>query len=147
MPDVSTSSVVPADAETVWPVVRDFDALPTWHPAISASELEDGARSDQVGAVRHLTLGDGGAVRERLVALDDRERRLTYSILESPFPVRDYRSTIRVLPVTASGECVVTWSVLFDCDLDDADRLSTLFGRDVFGTGLSGLISYFSPGE
>ena len=70
MPDVSTSSVVPADAETVWRVVRDFDGLPTWHPAISASELEDGARTDQVGAVRHLTLGDGGAVRERLVALD-----------------------------------------------------------------------------
>jgi hypothetical protein len=147
MPDVSTSAVVPADAAAVWRVVRDFDGLPTWHPAISASELEDGARSDQVGAVRHLTLGDGGAVREQLIALDDREQRLTYSILESPFPVRDYRSTIQVLPVTASGECVVTWSVLFDCDLDDADRLSTLFGRDVFGTGLSGLVSYFSPGE
>lgn len=147
MPDVSTSTVVPADAEAVWSVVRDFDGLPTWHPGISASELEDGARTDQVGAVRHLTLGDGGAVREQLVALDDRERRLTYSILESPFPVRDYRSTIGVLPVAASGECVVTWSVLFDCDLDDADRLSTLFGRDVFGTGLSGLVSYFSPGE
>jgi hypothetical protein len=147
MPDVSTSTVVPADAEAVWSVVRDFDGLPTWHPGISASELEDGARTDQVGAVRHLTLGDGGAVREQLVALDDGERRLTYSILESPFPVRDYRSTIGVLPVSASGECVVTWSVLFDCDLDDADRLSTLFGRDVFGTGLSGLVSYFSPGE
>ena len=147
MPDVTASTVVPADAEAVWRVVRDFDGLPTWHPGISASELEDGARTDQVGAVRHLTLADGGGVREQLVALDDRARRLTYSILDSPFPVRDYRSTIRVLPVTASGESVVTWSVLFDCDLDEADRLSTLFGRDVFGTGLSGLVSYFSPGE
>ena len=146
MPDVSTSTVVPADADTVWPIVRDFDGLPRWHPAITASELEGGAHPDQVGAVRRLTLADGGAVRERLVALDDRERRLTYAILDSPFPVRDYRSTIRVLPVTASGECVVTWSVLFDCDLDEADRLSTLFGRDVFGTGLSGLVSYFSSG-
>jgi hypothetical protein len=147
MPDVSTSAVVPADAEAVWRVVRDFDGLPTWHTAISASELEDGARGDQVGAVRHLTLADGGAVREQLVALDDRDRRLTYSILESPFPVQDYRSTMRVVPVTFTGECVVTWSVLFDCDLAEAERLSTLFGRDVFGTGLSDLVSYFSPGE
>ena len=147
MPDVTTSTVVPADADTVWRVVRDFDGLPAWVPAITASELEDGARSDQVGAVRHLTLADGGTVRERLVALDDRERRLTYAILDSPFPVQDYRSTIRVLPVTASGECVVTWGVLFDCDLDDVERLSTLFGRDVFGNGLSGLVSYLSPGE
>jgi hypothetical protein len=147
MPEVTTSSVVPGDADTVWRIVRDFDGLPTWHPGIAASELEDGARTDQVGAVRHLTLADGGAVREQLVALDDRERRLTYSILDSPFPVRDYRSTIRVAPVTSTGECVVTWSVLFDCDLDEADRLSTLFGRDVFGTGLSGLVSHLSPGE
>jgi ribosome-associated toxin RatA of RatAB toxin-antitoxin module len=145
MPDVTTSTVIPAAPDAVWRVIRDFDGLPAFHPAITASELEEGARSDQVGAVRHLTLGDGSSVRERLVALDDRERRLVYAILESPFPVRDYRSTMQVLPVTSTGECVVTWSVLFDCDLDDAERLSALFGRDVFGTGLDGLVAYFSP--
>jgi hypothetical protein len=147
MPEVTASSVVPGDADTVWRIVRDFDGLPTWHPAISASELEDGAHTDQVGAVRRLTLADGGEVRERLVALDDRERRLTYSILDSPFPVRDYRSTIRVSPVTSTGDSFVAWSVLFDCDLDEAERLSTLFGRDVFGTGLSGLVAHLSPEE
>jgi len=146
MPDVTTSAVVPADADTVWRVIRDFDGLPTWHPAISASELEGDARSDQVGAVRRLTLGDGGVVRESLVALDDRERRMTYAILDSPFPVRDYRSTIRVHPVTSTGESFVSWSVLFDCDLDEAERLSALFGRDVFGTGLDGLVSHLSRG-
>ncbi|MEJ2864478.1 SRPBCC family protein [Actinomycetospora flava] len=145
MPDVTTSAVIPADADTVWRMIRDFGCLPTWHPSIAASELEGGALTDQVGTVRRLTLGDGGTVRESLVALDDRERRLTYAILESPFPVRDYRSTIRVHPVTSTGESFVAWSVLFDCDLDDAERLSALFGRDVFGTGLDGLVSYFSP--
>ncbi|MDD7941073.1 SRPBCC family protein [Actinomycetospora lutea] len=145
MPDLTASAVVPADADTVWRVVRDFDGLPTWHPAIAASELEGDGRSDQVGAVRRLTLGDGGVVRESLVALDDRERRLTYAILESPFPVRDYRSTIRVHPVTKTGESFVAWSVLFDCDLDDAERLSALFAGDVFGSGLDGLVSHLSP--
>lgn len=145
MPDVLASAVVPADPDTVWRVVRDFDGLPTWHPAISGSELEGDARTDQVGAVRRLTLGDGGIVRESLVALDDRERRLTYAILECPFPVRDYRSTIRVHPVTSTGESFVVWSVLFDCDLADAERLSALFAGDVFGSGLSGLIAHLSP--
>ena len=145
MPDVLASAVVPADPDIVWRVVRDFDGLPAWHPAISASELEGDARTDQVGAVRRLTLGDGGIVRESLVALDDRERRLTYAILESPFPVRDYRSTIRVHPVTSTGESFVAWSVLFDCDLADAERLSALFAGDVFGSGLSGLIAHLSP--
>jgi hypothetical protein len=146
MPETAASRVVPADADVVWRVVRDFDGLPAWAPAIAASELEGGALPDQVGAVRNLTLGDGGTVREQLVALDDRERRLTYAILESPFPVQDYRSTLRVAPVTSAEECVVTWSVLFDCDLEDAERLSSFFANDVFGSGLDGLVAHLSRG-
>ncbi|MEJ2886823.1 SRPBCC family protein [Actinomycetospora aeridis] len=144
MPHAISSTVVPADADTVWRVIRDFDGLPTWHPAITTSELEGGAIADQAGAIRRLTLGDGSTVRESLVALDDRERRLTYAILECPFPVRDYRSTIHVQPVTSTDESFVVWTVLFDSDLDEAERLSAFFARDVFGTGLSGLVSHLS---
>lgn len=145
MPETMSSTVVPAGPDTVWRVIRDFDGLPAWVPAIVASEIEGGALPDQVGAVRKLTLGgDGGIVRERLVALDDRARSLTYSILESPFPVTDYRSTVRVIPVTSTGESVVTWSVLFDCDPGEAERLSAFFATDVFGSGLDGLVSHLS---
>jgi hypothetical protein len=145
MPEAFASVVAPADVDTVWSLFRDFDGLPVFHPGIPGSELRDGARRDQVGAVRDLTLGDGGKVVERLVALDDRARRLTYAILESPFPVRDYLSTMSVLPVTSTGECVATWSVVFDCDLDDSERLSAFFADDVFGAGLAGLVAHLSP--
>ncbi|WP_433031717.1 SRPBCC family protein [Actinomycetospora sp. CA-053990] len=147
MPEVTSTAIIPADVDTVWRVVRDFDGLPAWVPAIEASEIEGDLRGDQVGAVRRLTLGDGGTVRERLVALDDRERRLTYAILDSPFPVEDYRSTIRVFPVTTTGESFVVWGVVFDCHLAESEQLCTLFGRDVFGAGLNGLVSYLAPGE
>ena len=146
MPETMSSTVVPAGADAVWRVVRDFDGLPAWVPAISASELEGGAASDQLGAVRKLTLGDGGIVRERLVALDDRARTLTYAILESPFPVQDYRATVHVVPVTSTGESFVSWSVLFDCEPGEAERLSAFFRRDVFGGGLEGLVEYLSSG-
>ena len=143
MPEVLVSSVVPAPAEEVWRVVRDFNGLPTWHPAIDSSELEGGALSDQVGAVRRLTLaGGGGEVREALATLDDRYHVLTYAILTSPFPVANYRSTIRVTPLTSTGESFVAWSLLFDCDLDDSERLSAFFGGDVFETGLRGLTGF-----
>jgi hypothetical protein len=144
MPETMSSAVVPADPDTVWRVIHDFDSLPAWVPAISASELEGGGLADQVGTVRNLTLGDGGTVRERLVALDDRTRSLTYAILESPFPVQDYRATIRVHPVTSTGESFVAWSVLFDCDPAEAERLSAFFATDVFGSGLDGLVAYLS---
>ncbi|MHC1558273.1 SRPBCC family protein [Actinomycetospora sp. C-140] len=144
MPETMSSTVVPADADAVWRVVRDFDALPSWVPAITASELEGGASSDQLGAVRKLTLGDGGVVRERLISRDDRARTLTYAILDSPFPVHDYRATVRVVPVTSTGETFVSWSVLFDCEPGEAERLKAFFEGDVFGGGLEGLVEYLS---
>jgi hypothetical protein len=147
MPETMASAVIPADPGTVWRVIRDFDSLASWVPAISASELESGARADQIGAVRKLTLGDGGIVREQLVALDDRTHTLTYAILESPFPVQDYRATSRVYPVTSTGESFVAWSVVFDCDPAEAERLSEFFATDVFASGLEGLVAHLSSGS
>ena len=142
MPEAFASAVVPAPADATWTVVRDFDGLPTWHPAIATSELEAGGASDRVGSVRNLTLADGARVSEALVTLDDHERRYTYTILTSPFPVRGYRSTVHVLPLTETEESFVAWSVVFDCDETDSERLIRLFSEDVFGTGLRGLAAF-----
>ena len=145
MPETLASAVIPAPADAVWAVVRDFDGLPTWHPAIATSALRDGDAPDRPGAVRTLGLADGGdPVVELLAALDDRERTLVYEILSSPFPVRLYRSTIRVIPLTTTGESVVEWRLVFDCDAADADHLTELFGSGVFATGLEGLSAHFS---
>ena len=144
MPKTLASAVVPASADRTWAAVRDFDGLPAWHPAISASELEGGARPDQVGAIRTLTLADGAVVRESLVSLDDHDRNYVYEILESPFPVRRYRSRIRVVELTTTGESFVEWSLTFDCDAADADQLTPLFRDQVFATGLQGLADHLA---
>ena len=145
MPEVLRSALISADVQDVWRVVRDFDGLPSWHPAIASSSLRDGARSDQVAAVRVLGMaGDGGEVVERLVSLDETTHTMVYEIVESPFAVRLYRSTIRVVPVTTTGESFVEWSVVFDCDEADADGLVETFGSGVFATGLQGLSDHFS---
>jgi hypothetical protein len=146
MPEVLASAVVPADPDGVWRVVRDFGGIADWHPGIDRSVLEGGADTDQIGAIRSLGLGDGSTVIELLVGLDDTARALTYEIVESPFPVRLYRSTIRVVPVTTTGESFVEWSLVFDCDAADADRLIELFGGGVFTPGLQGLAAHFAPG-
>ena len=145
MPEVLASAVIPGAPDAVWRVLRDFDGLPSWHPAIDSSALTAGASAVEIGAVRRLSLGDGGVVVEVLVGLDDHSRSLTYAILESPFPVSGYRSTIRVVPLTTTGESFVEWSLVFDCGHADAERLRDLFGRGVFATGLEGLASQFTP--
>ena len=69
---IYVSSVIDAAADTVWSRIRDFNALPLWHPGIADSRIEAGERSDQVGCVRSFTLKDGNRIREQLLTLDDR---------------------------------------------------------------------------
>jgi polyketide cyclase/dehydrase/lipid transport protein len=133
------SAVIEAPVEQVWQVVRDFNGLPSWHPGIEASEIEDGGRADAVGCVRHLTLADGSAVRERLMSLDDVDRSYTYEFVTSPFPVRSYRSTIRVAPITDTGHSFVEWFGLFDVDAVEEEKMRQTFGQGVYRTGLNGL--------
>lgn len=142
MPRPYASAVVPADPDDVWRLVRDFDGLPGWHPAISASELSTGTAAE-VGAVRELTLADGGVVVERLVTLDDAARSCTYEILQSPFAVRRYVATIRVTPVTESGQTFVEWWSEYDADSGAEAELSALFANGVYAAGLSALRTRF----
>lgn len=145
MPRSYASAVIDADAERVWSLVRDFNGLAAWIPAVETSEIEGGGAgdADRVGCVRHLTLAGGGDIRERLVDLHDGSRSYTYDILDSPFSVRRYRATIRVAPVTDSGRSFVEWWADYDCDAADEAGLDKTFARDVFGSGLAGLRQYF----
>lgn len=135
------SAVIAATAEQVWQVVRDFNGLPGWHPAIASSEIEASRPSAEVGCVRHLTMRDGGSVRERLTVLDDRDRSYTYEMLDGPFPVRVYLATIRVFPVTETGRAFVEWYAHYDADAADEPELDKTFSAGVFATGLKGLSS------
>ena len=42
MPKAYASTVLNAPAKEVWALIRDFNALPAWHPAITDSEIEEG---------------------------------------------------------------------------------------------------------
>lgn len=108
------SSVFAGSADELWSLVRRFNGLPEWHPDIRSSEVVEAESEFAPGAIRVLT-GTGGSVfRERLVALDDANRALTYEIIDSPLPVRGYRSTLQVWPVADTGGAFLTWQSTFD---------------------------------
>ncbi|MQA84869.1 MAG: SRPBCC family protein [Streptosporangiales bacterium] len=143
MPRPYTSIVINAPADAVWSYLRDFGNLNEWIPAVKTSEIEGGGPADQIGCVRRLELQDGALIREALLALDDPERSYTYEFVESPFPVRSYRATIRVAPVTEGGQTFVEWWTWFDADAKDEEQLTTTFGRDVFAASLAALRKRF----
>jgi hypothetical protein len=126
-------------------MLRDFNGLPAFHPAIESSEIEPGPSAGEPGSVRRLVLADGGIVREVLLRLDDHERCQTYKILESPFPVRSYVSTVRVAPVTATGESFVEWWSDYDSEGADEAQLNTTFGQGVYAGGIAGLAGQVKP--
>ena len=78
MVKVYTSSVINAAADRVWSVIRDFNAMPKWHPGIAESRIEGNDPADKVGCIRNFTVKDGGRIRERLLALSDFDYSCTY---------------------------------------------------------------------
>ena len=143
MPQVYASSVIGAPAERVWAAIRDFNALPDWHPAIAESRIEGGAPADQVGCVRAFRLRDGGFIRERLLALSDYDYSCTYAILESPMGVENYVATLKLTPITDGGRSFAEWSAAFDCPPEREAELVATIGQGVFQGGFDSLKSRF----
>lgn len=100
-----------ASAAKVWKVTKDFDGLNTWHPAVAKDEIVEG-KNNTVGAVRVLTLKDGGTVKERLLAYDAAGHGYKYSILDGVIPVSGYSATF-VVKAAGKGKATATWSSSF----------------------------------
>ena len=136
---VYTSSVIDAPADAIWQIVRDFNGLPSWHPAIAESRIEAGAPSDRIGCVRNFRMRDGGVIREQLLTLSDFEYECTYSILESPMGVDNYIATLKLTPITDGNRTFAEWSAEFDCAPDRERELTQLIGQSVFQGGFDAL--------
>jgi len=105
MTKVTVATKLMAPAEEVWRIVRGFNALPQWHPAVESSILEDG------GHLRRVKLSDGAEITEQLEKFDGEARTYTYTIVASALPLTDYRSTITV---QREGEkSTIEWSTTF----------------------------------
>ncbi len=139
MPEVYVSSVIEAPAERVWAVIRDFNALPDWHPGIAESRIEEARPADQVGCVRDFRTRDGGRIRERLLALSDYDYSCTYAILESPMGVEDYVATLRLVPITDGARCFIEWTAEFACPPGREAALVEEIGDGVFQGGFDAL--------
>ena len=140
MVQIYASSVIGASADTVWSRIRDFNALPQWHPAIADSRIENGQASDRVGCIRHFHLREGGGkIREKLLALSDYEYSCSYEILESPLGVEHYIATLKLTPVTDGNRCFAEWSAEFECAPGRESELTQSIGQGVFQVGFDAL--------
>ncbi len=143
MPRVYVSSVIAASAPKVWARVRDFNGLPSWHPRIRHSRIENGEPSDKVGCVRDFHLQNDDRIRERLLGLSDYDMFQTYSILESPMPLSDYVATLRLTPITDGDRTFIEWTAEFSCAPENEQDLVSGIGSNVFQAGFDALKRHF----
>ncbi|KNY22412.1 SRPBCC family protein [Methylobacterium sp. ARG-1] len=106
--EVTRSADIAAPPAKVWQTIGEFCGIGDWHPAIEKCVL-----SDKDGMkVRTLSLKGGGTLKEEQVSRDDKVMSYTYTILEGPLPVSDYKSTLAVAPEGTGSK--VTWSGTFN---------------------------------
>eukprot|EP00040_Diaphanoeca_grandis_P001852 m.19773 g.19773 ORF g.19773 m.19773 type:complete len:145 (+) comp12606_c0_seq1:338-772(+) len=138
MPPINRSTVIEAPAAKVWERIRAFNSLPEWHPSIKDSRIENDA-PDKAGCVRDFHLQNGARIREELVERSDSDMFYTYKILESPMPITNYVSTIRLTSITDGDHTFAQWTANFECAPDEAEGLVVGIGNDVYQAGFDAL--------
>ena len=110
MPQAFSKTIIHAPADAIWEVVGDFGAAGQYLASIINCTVEGAG----VGALRTLTYADSSTILERLEALDDHARRLSYALLTDT-PFRDCLTTVTVHEL-GRGQGEVTWTATFDAD-------------------------------
>lgn len=137
MASAQASIRIPASADAVWQLIGGFNSLPDWLPYIPTSELSEGGR------VRRLATPGGDVIIERLESFDNSARRYSYSIIQAPFPIKAYRSTLAVKEIEDGRASQVDWSGEFTPNGVSDEEVSRLF-EGIYRDGLVALAAAFA---
>ncbi len=157
------SITIKAPADQVWEVIKNFDDM-SWHPDIKSVS---GDGTNKKGAVRVLTLANGGKITEKLKAYKEDKKSYKYKITDMStaktiqhsgqsedvpvLPVNNYQATITVKDKGDKSE--VTWVATYyraylnnnpppEMDEDAADQAV----KTVLSHGLVSLAKKFDAG-
>jgi hypothetical protein len=115
----------------IWAIVGDFCAIKTWHPAVA--DCVEEKEGDVV--FRTLTLKAGGKIKEKLTGTED--LGYTYEIVESPLPVKNYKSKLWLEVDDEPDRSVIYWQSDFDAngasDDDAKNKITTILSDGVKG--------------
>ena len=139
MARVYISAVMDIPLGEAWAVLRDFNALPVYHPFFSKSEIEGGKPSDQIGCVRNFYTHEGGHIREELLTLSDREHVCCYRIIEATLPVQNYVAEMRLKPITEGNKTFGEWWAEYDVADKDAESVHQIVS-DTFRLAFEGAV-------
>jgi hypothetical protein len=95
-----------ASPEAVWDAVRDFGSI---HTRLVRGFVTD---VEMDGEDRIVTFANGAVQREPLVSVDEEERRLVYSAIDSPLGATHYNAAVQVFS-NGAGTTRLLWLIDF----------------------------------
>ncbi|GMY17557.1 lachrymatory-factor synthase [Fagus crenata] len=115
------TSLTNATADQVWHLYKDFFNFHKWFPSLATCYGIHGTNSEP-GCIRYcagfsIPSNDGDKPiswsKERLIAVDDDGRSLSYEIVDSNIGFESYVSTVKIVPQGDEGDqdgCMIEWS-------------------------------------
>jgi hypothetical protein len=144
---IDYATVLEADADRVWQVLRRFGDIPIWFPAVTHSVIEDNLPQTTVGCVRLMTLSNGNPLRERLLSMDDKNRVMSYGFDDSSLPYDDFVMTVGIVPLSDGQRTFIRWTAQFDVRPGNDVDQSIGALRDLIVGGDASLHAYFQENK
>lgn len=99
MSTLRSSILLDHKASDVWAIIRDTSRVSRWFPGITESTGDE--------KQRRVVLGDGSAIIEDIVTLDDELRRMQYAAVGGDLPIERHLGTVDVLVIDDERSLVV----------------------------------------
>ena len=132
---INITKIIVTNADLVWTAISGIDGLERWFPIIAdCSVLGTGE-----GAIRLITLADGGKIKDRIELIDHKQQILRYNRVESPFPVQRYIGTVQVCK-ESDVSAKLSWTIDIDVQEVHRDELHGLVYQAI-SDGIDGLAS------
>jgi hypothetical protein len=127
--------------KALWDRFGAFCQIAEWHPAVrSCSEGKEGDAT-----LRNLSLQDGEKIKEKL--LSSGPLIYSYSIVESPLPVKNYEAKFSITPDEGDKDGIdIVWSATYDAadGKSDGDARAAIDG--IFRDGIDSIKSKLPKG-
>lgn len=136
------STTLNAPIDQVWLAVQDFHDMSWGKGVVTSCEAVGDTPGNKIGAKRILN----SSFHETLLEIDHDNCQLVYSIDDGPEPVAkdsvaNYRGTIRLRPITDSGQTFCEWETTYDSDSPD---LVAAFCNPIYAALLEAMKAHFA---
>jgi len=133
-PQVLLEHVFSHDADKTWSRLARFCSIAEWQSLVAGCVVDE--RRD--GLYRTVVMRDDTAYVERLERFSNQERKLGYSMISGPLPVKNYVAELQVVPLDAKRSRLV-WQAWYDAPSSNVEAgtvkndLTALFRNGIQG--------------